>query len=426
MRIFKLTANNFKKLSAVEITPDGNVVVISGKNGAGKSSVLDALEASLRGGRCLPKDPIKHGEHRAMIVTELGEDEADTPLYKVTRKFLGANTTLKVETIGDTKSEIKSPQGFLDKIVGDLSFDPLAFMKQTPAEQRNQIMAFLNLNLGEFDLRIADLKTERSEVRTEKERKLHEADSIQFTPGLPAEEQGCDTLLAELQTIRNHNNDRATSTSANAVTANKLETVERDITAAQKAVRDWMIRLEALKDNERLLQQQLKNIPKIKSPAEVEKKIATLDETNEAIRRNTQKKQAMWDYETAIETYRELGDQIKTTDTNKALKMSQAVMPIEGLSILSDGLAYKGIPLEQECDSKKLKICVAIAMAMNPELKVLRINGNELDSESLVAIGELVAGTKYDIWIEKVTDENTIGFYIEDGSVIPRTEENED
>ncbi len=421
MRIFKLTANNFKKLTAVEITPDGNVVLITGKNEQGKSSVLDALEASLRGGRCLPKDPIRHGEHRAIIETELGEEK---PEYKVTRKFLGANTTLKVETIGETKSEIKSPQGFLDKIVGDLSFDPLAFMKQTPAEQRNQIMAFLGLNLGEFDIKIANLKEQRSVVRKEKESKLHEADSIVFTPDLPAEEQGCDVLLMELQTIRNHNNDRTTLVSENAVIASRIEMTEKDITSARKAIEDWTKRLDALENTQGDLQLQIKIIPPPLDTAEVEKKIATLSDTNEAIRRNAQKKQAMEAYETAIETYRTLGDQVKITETNKALKMSQAVMPIKGLSIMTDGLAYNSIPLEQECDSKKLKICVAIAMAMNPKLKVLRINGNELDSASLVAIGELVAGKNYDVWIEKVTDENTIGFYIEDGTVIPR-EENE-
>ena len=202
MKILKLSANNFKKLSAVEITPDGNVVVISGKNAAGKSSVLDAIEAALRGGRCLPKEPIKTGEHRAKVEAEIGET---VPEYKVTRKFLGANSTLKVETIGETKTEVRSPQAFLDKIVGDISFDPLAFMKQTPAEQRNVLMDFLGLNLDEFDNKIASLKAERSGVRKAKETKLHEADSITFTPNLPEEEQGCDALLAELQTIRTHN-----------------------------------------------------------------------------------------------------------------------------------------------------------------------------------------------------------------------------
>jgi hypothetical protein len=36
MKIVKLTAENYKRLSAVEITPDGNTVLITGKNESGK------------------------------------------------------------------------------------------------------------------------------------------------------------------------------------------------------------------------------------------------------------------------------------------------------------------------------------------------------------------------------------------------------
>ena len=39
MKIIQLEARNVKRLKAVEIRPDGNVIVIGGKNGAGKSSV---------------------------------------------------------------------------------------------------------------------------------------------------------------------------------------------------------------------------------------------------------------------------------------------------------------------------------------------------------------------------------------------------
>lgn len=38
MKILNLTAENIKKLVAVEITPDGNIVQITGKNGQGKTS----------------------------------------------------------------------------------------------------------------------------------------------------------------------------------------------------------------------------------------------------------------------------------------------------------------------------------------------------------------------------------------------------
>ena len=36
MKIIKLVAENLKRLTAVEITPTGNVVEITGKNSAGK------------------------------------------------------------------------------------------------------------------------------------------------------------------------------------------------------------------------------------------------------------------------------------------------------------------------------------------------------------------------------------------------------
>ncbi len=39
----------------------------------------------------------------------------------------------------------------------------------------------------------------------------------------------------------------------------------------------------------------------------------------------------------------------------------------------------------------------------------------KLVAESLVAIGELVAETDYQVWVEKVSDDDKIGFYIEDG-----------
>jgi len=420
MKILKLMAENFKRLSAVEITPDGNVVVISGKNEAGKSSVLDAIEAALCGGRNLPKQPIKRGEHRAKVVVDMGE-------YKVTRKFLGTNSTLTVETTGETKSKISSPQAFLDGVVGDISFDPLAFMKKSPAEQRNSLMEFLGLNLDEFDNKVALLKVQRSDVRKEKEKRLHEADSITFTPGLPEEAQNADSLLLELDAIRKHNENCQKISTEKAVQQNRLESAEKDIVSANKAIQEWQARLANLQVMKASLIQAIQQYSKVstKDPAEVESKIKTLGETNEAIRQNARKTQASIEYEMAIETYSKLGEEIKQVEGQKARKMAEAVMPVKGLTIQSDGLAYNGIPLEQECDSKKLKICTAIAMAMNPKLKVLRINGNELDTDSLKSIGELVAGKDYQVWIEKVTDSNTIGFYIEDGHLIGDQNEKE-
>ena len=423
MKILKLTAENFKKLSAVEITPDGNVVVISGKNAAGKSSVLDGIEATLCGGK-MPKKPIKDGEVRAKVEVNIGEYK-DSPKflgnsvnmgeYKVTRKFFGTSSTLVVQATGKTEPE-RSPQAFLDRIVGNLSFDPLAFLNKQPAEQRNTLMDFLGLNLQDFADKIEIIKAQRSEVRKNKERKLHEAESIITTPNLPPQEVSSESLLVELKAIQDHNEVCQKVATENAVAQSRLETVEKEMMAADAAIESWQKRLEGLRNIRNTIKIQLKeDIVPVKDLAEVEAKLKSLSATNEAIRRNAQKKEAIVAMERCAEEYSRLGDNIKVVENEKAKKLAETVMPVKGLTILADGLAYGGIPLEQVNAAKKLEICVSISMALNPKLKVLRINGNDLDTESLLAIGRLVDNQGYQVWIEKVSDDNTIGFYIEDG-----------
>ena len=63
MKILKLTAENIKKLKVVEITPQGNVVQITGRNGSGKSSTLDAIWWALAGKEAIQGKPIREGEH---------------------------------------------------------------------------------------------------------------------------------------------------------------------------------------------------------------------------------------------------------------------------------------------------------------------------------------------------------------------------
>ena len=76
--ILRMQATNFMRLKTVEITPDGNVVTISGRNAQGKSSVLNALTAALGGTNSnnLPR-PVRDGEESAEILGARGAKPAD-------------------------------------------------------------------------------------------------------------------------------------------------------------------------------------------------------------------------------------------------------------------------------------------------------------------------------------------------------------
>jgi hypothetical protein len=116
--------------------------------------------------------------------------------------------------------------------------------------------------------------------------------------------------------------------------------------------------------------------------------------------------------------YDSLTKQIETAESEKVTLLSQAKMPLEGLSITEAGVTYKGIPIEQISSAEKLKVGVAMSMALNPKLRVLRItDGSLLDGDNLKAIAEMVKDKDYQIWVEKVTDGAGVGVYIEDGEV---------
>src|SRR3990172_5003945 len=127
MKIIRLKAENIKKLVAVEITPAGNVVRITGKNAAGKTSVLDSIFWALGGQQNISEQPIRKGEKRASIEVDLGD-------IVVKRTFTeGGGTALTIENKDGLR--FKSPQTMLDGLIGRLTFDPLEFMRQEPRKQ---------------------------------------------------------------------------------------------------------------------------------------------------------------------------------------------------------------------------------------------------------------------------------------------------
>src|SRR6056297_1589726 len=116
MRIVQLMAKNVKKLKAVRVEPDENgLTIIAGKNGAGKSSVLDSIAYALGGKALVPDEPIRKGEDKAEVTITLGESE---PEYDVTRTFTENGSYLKVENADG--AQIKSPQSLLDNLLGKL------------------------------------------------------------------------------------------------------------------------------------------------------------------------------------------------------------------------------------------------------------------------------------------------------------------
>ena len=151
LRVIALQAENIKRISLVRIRPKGNMVLVSGENGSGKTSLLDSLAYAIMGERGMPSDPIRKGKNTAKVQVDLGD-------LQVTRHFTRIHggkepylTTLTIE--GKNREKYPSPQSILDGIKGVISFDPQAF---TGMDDRKQLETLRKLVVFDVDLDAID------------------------------------------------------------------------------------------------------------------------------------------------------------------------------------------------------------------------------------------------------------------------------
>ena len=400
MKIVKLTAENFMRLVAVEITPKGNAIMITGKNAQGKSSILDAIMSVFCGKKYMPQEPIRKGQERAEVVVE-------TDNYIIKRTFTakggGSVTVSNAEGMKAT-----SPQGLLDKMVGEIA----------------------------FDAEIAKLKQQRSAVKSSKETYDFEAGKIVVPEDTPGELLVMTELTNKLSIATKHNQEQADvakkigdydnkiSALSDSITANTelIASLEEKLSKAKQAKTENETTKTVAKEEQEKLAETLEPLINIEA---INTEIAEADAKNENVRKVNQKKQLQKKSAGKVKEYAELGKKVKTEEAKKAKRLKAAEMPIDGLSVNEETILYDdgelgAIPLSQVNESQQLQIAVGISMACNPKLRVILMKGNDLDQENLEAVCKMAEEKDYQVWIEKVSDDkkNKTGFIIEDGSVV--------
>ncbi|HQG06794.1 MAG TPA: AAA family ATPase [Anaerohalosphaeraceae bacterium] len=423
MKIVRLTAENFMRLVAVEICPNSNAVIISSKrNGEGKSSVLDAILAAFGGARCIPPKPIREGAEEGFV-------EVETEHFTITRKFTQKGSYLTITNKDGYKAS--SPQALLDKIVGDISFDPMEFMEKKPADQRKLLMEICGISFDDIDEKIREIKTKRTLLNEQKKVQEVKAKEAEQYKDVPDEEVSVSELLEQLQSAVKNN---ASVHTMKAELAGARDEFERE----KEKKEEIESRIEALRKELEKLEESLAESNQ-KCKAHYEKVLALEDKMDgfveideaairakiqaaEEINRKVQRKREMRGYVEALnktkQEYANLGAEIDRLETERVNRLKTAKFPLDGLSVDNEQVLYKGIPLQQVNEAKRLEICLAISMALNPKLRVVRINGNSLDSDSLRRVCEMAKANDYQVWIEKLDESGKIGIVIEDGQVV--------
>jgi DNA repair exonuclease SbcCD ATPase subunit len=162
LRIIYLEAENVKRLKAVRIKPDKTLVRIEGRNGAGKSTVLDIISMCLGGEKWVADVPLRTGESKGKCFVVLGTD--DRPVLKAQRRFTAkGGNVLEVFDAGGNK--LASPQAVLNELYdSDLVFEPLEFVRMPPKDQAALLRKLAGLDFTALDQEREQLYAERTRV----------------------------------------------------------------------------------------------------------------------------------------------------------------------------------------------------------------------------------------------------------------------
>lgn len=134
LHVSRITVKNILGIEALSIAP-GQVTVIEGGNGAGKTSVLEALKAIVQGGH--DATLLRHGESTGLVALVLDDD---TVVEKVVESD---KSRLVVEDA--TLGRVTAPKTFVDAITTLAAINPLRFCAAGAEERKKQVLRSLDV-----------------------------------------------------------------------------------------------------------------------------------------------------------------------------------------------------------------------------------------------------------------------------------------
>lgn len=161
MKIKAIHVQNFKKIRTIDIEDaDRGMILIGGKNGAGKSSFLDAITCAFMGASAIPANPIRDGEKEGFV-------EVVTDGFTIRRTFTrkeegGFGGSLSIRTADGMKPA--SPQAWLDKKLGSLSCDPVSFLALPTEKQAQKLREITGVDVSALDARYEAVYAARTKL----------------------------------------------------------------------------------------------------------------------------------------------------------------------------------------------------------------------------------------------------------------------
>ena len=425
-KIVSLNIENVMRIKAAHIEPSSNVVILGGRNAQGKTSVLDAISMAIGVRKLCPDMPIREGEDTASIEVQLGE-------MFITRTFKrdgagGIVSNLKVKNAEG--QPLSPPQATLDALTGRLAFDPLEFARMTPAAARETLRALVGLDVEQLEDELGRVFRQRTEAGVAKRAAQAVVDDLPVPPEptliLPTME-----ITKEMAAAGQRQADYEELKGIEQKHITRIEELRQRQARLVAQIDELQCSVEAIdktldvEENARALASSAVNGFSLPGVEEIQQRLDLVLQGNEkagAIQRERERYAAkVAEAEVAAEKWKTLDTQHNQI-AHDIKQMTEAVTyPIEDLELRKEGVFYQGVPFDQGSRAERIKVSLAMGMAMNDKLRILLIrDGSVLDDESMGVLAMLAEKHDFQFWIEMARGyEGAAGaVVIEDGGVV--------
>ena len=436
MKISKITISNILGIEAMEINPTGNIIEVTGGNGKGKTSVMNAIKDTL--GLSEYSTLLRNGEKKGKTVLEFGDLQVSK-----TYNEKGSTLAVKGRVAGtDSYSTISAPAKLIKGIVSPNSVDPVRLLMASNKELVNAVLEALPMEVDPDSISaitgnscdiekgqhalvvISKFQAMITEKRKDVNRQAKEAKITQeqLSDTLPAIIPNTDTItdaIAENQVVI----DRARSNARSA---------KRKVGQNWNTLRnDYLSSIDCLNTQISELTEDLREInSEFKRDAEeAEQSIEDaydfeLDKANDATSAITELQQELSTIGAIAKTQENIAGYAKTVNTrvaesekySKQLKQFQAYkeelcqdLPIEGLELTDGKLSMNGVPFETLNTAARIGLVIELAKLTSGKLGIVMLDNSEmLDSGTYAPLIEAATATDIQSVVARVTEGDLV------------------
>ena len=419
MKIAKLELENVKKVRAVEFMLAANgMTVIGGKNGQGKTSVLDAIAWALGGEKYRPSSSQREGSvipPRLHVVLDNG--------IVVDRD--GKNSTLKVTD----PSGKRAGQQLLDEFVEKLALDLPKFLNQSNKEKASTLLKVIGMEaevkkLDEDENAAYNRRHALGQIADQKEKFAAEMPDY---PGAPEEVISASELIQQQQAIllKNAENQKKRERVSEIAldkqrVLDEISRLKEQQEELNRRIEGARINLARIEEDETVAKKDAEDLHD-ESTAELEESLQKIEEINAQVRANLEKEKATAEAAEIRAKYNDLTAEIESIRTARSDLLTKANLPLPELTVENGELLYKGKAWDCMSSSEQMIVAVAIVRALNPKCGFVLLDKTEqLDLDTLNEFGSWLETNGLQAICTRVSTGDECEIIIEDGVSVKR------